>query len=130
MLESFSGKDISNFPRFWDRFKSTVHENSSLYDVDKFSYLKSVDTSYAELAIRGLTPTPENYAKPIKILEDRFGHKELIVDYHMNRLLNLSPVRKSFDVIALKNLYGHLEVNIRGLESIGISPDYYSCLLL
>ncbi|GFQ65077.1 integrase catalytic domain-containing protein [Trichonephila clavata] len=97
-LESFSGKDISSFPSFWARFKSAVDDNSNLNDVDKFCYLKSVVTSDAELAIRGLTLTPENYAKAVKILEDRFGRKELIVDYHMNRLLNLSPVRKSFDL--------------------------------
>ncbi|GFT08956.1 DUF1758 domain-containing protein [Trichonephila clavipes] len=128
-LESFSGKDISSFPSFWARFKSAVHKNSSLNDVDKFSYLKSVVTSDAELAIRGLTLTSENYAKAIKILENRFGRKELIVDFHMNRLLNLTPVRKSFDVIALRNLYDQLEINIRGLESLEISPDSYSCLL-
>ncbi|GFV12675.1 integrase catalytic domain-containing protein [Trichonephila clavipes] len=128
-LESFSGKDISSFPSFWARFKSAVHENSSLNDVDKFSYLKSVVTSDAELAIQGLTLTSENYAKAIKILENWFGRKELIVDFHMNRLLNLTPVRKSFDVIALRNLYEQLEINIRGLESLEISPDSYSCLL-
>ncbi|GFX24894.1 DUF1758 domain-containing protein [Trichonephila clavipes] len=128
-LESFSGKDISSFPSFWARFKSAVHENSSLNDVDKFSYLKSVVTSDAELAIRGLTLTSENYAKAIKILENPFGRKELIVDFHMNRLLNLTPVRKSFDIIALRNLYDQLEINIRGLEFLEISPDSYSCLL-
>ncbi|GFU88217.1 integrase catalytic domain-containing protein [Trichonephila clavipes] len=128
-LESFSGKDISSFPSFWARFKSAVHENSSLNDVDKFSYLKSVVTSDAELAIRGLTLTSENYAKAMKILENRFGSKERIVDFHMNRLLNLTPVRKLFDVIALRNLYDQLEINIRGLESLEISPDSYSCLL-
>ncbi|GFY34965.1 DUF1758 domain-containing protein [Trichonephila clavipes] len=124
-LESFSGKDISSFSSFWARFKSAVHENSSLNDVDKFSYLKSVVTSDAELAIRGLTPTSENYAKAMKILENRFGRKELIVDFHMNRLLNLTPVRKSFDVIALRNLYDQLEINIRGLESL-VSDNYES----
>ncbi|GFX12287.1 integrase catalytic domain-containing protein [Trichonephila clavipes] len=128
-LESFSGKNISSFPSFWARFKSAVHENLSLNDVDKFSYLKSVVTSDAELAIRGLTLTSENYAKAMKILENRFGRKELIVDFHMNRLLNLTLVRKSFDVIALRNLYDQLEINIRGLESLEISPDSYSCLL-
>ncbi|GFT44190.1 integrase catalytic domain-containing protein [Trichonephila clavipes] len=117
-LESFSGKDISSFPSFWARFKSAVHENSSLNDVDKFSYLKSVVTSDAELAIRGLTLTSENYAKAMKILENRFGRKELIVDFHMNRLLNLTPVRKSFDVIALRNLYDHkVEVRLRNVLS-------------
>ncbi|GFR04654.1 DUF1758 domain-containing protein [Trichonephila clavata] len=47
----------------------------------------------------------------------------------MNRLLNLSPVRKSFDVIALRKLYDQLEINIKGLESLEIFPDSYSCLL-
>ncbi|GFX44266.1 integrase catalytic domain-containing protein [Trichonephila clavipes] len=119
-LESFSGKNISSFPSFWARFNSAVHENSSLNDVDKFSYLKSVVTSDAELAIRGLTLTSENYAKAIKILENLFGRKELIVDFHMNRLLNLTPVRKSFDVIALRNLYDHthtLEYNKKHNET-------------
>ncbi|GFV29821.1 integrase catalytic domain-containing protein [Trichonephila clavipes] len=120
-LESFSGKDISSFPSFWARFKSAVHENSSLNDVDKFSYLKSVVTSDAELAIRGLTLTSENYAKAMKILENRFGRKELIVDFHMNRLLNLTPVRKSFDVIALRNLYDH-EVESRERTEILVKP--------
>ncbi|XP_071044577.1 uncharacterized protein [Parasteatoda tepidariorum] len=128
-LESFSGKNIGSFPSFWARFKSAVHENSSLNDIDKFSYLKSVVTDDAELAIQGLTLTSENYVKAVEILEKRFGRKELITDYHMNCLLNLTPVRNSFDVISLRKLYDQLEVNIRGLESLGISPDSYSCLL-
>ncbi|GFT49532.1 DUF1758 domain-containing protein [Trichonephila clavipes] len=120
-LESFSGKDISSFPSFGLDL-NPQHGNSSLNDVDKFSYLKSVITSDAELALRGLTLTSENYAKAMKILENRFGRKERIVDFHMNRLLNLTPVRKSFDVIAIRNLYDQLEINIRGLESLEISP--------
>ncbi|GFW56897.1 integrase catalytic domain-containing protein [Trichonephila clavipes] len=70
-LESFSGKYIGSFPKFLAR--SVVHEKMSLNDVDKFSYLKSVVTFDVELAIRGLTLMPENYAKAVKILEDRFG---------------------------------------------------------
>ncbi|GFT16511.1 DUF1758 domain-containing protein [Trichonephila clavipes] len=124
-------KDISSFPSFWARFKSAVHENSSLNDVDKFSYLKSVVTSDAELAIRGLTLTSENYVKAVKILEDRFGRKELIVDFHMNRLLNLTPVRKSFDVIASRNLYdqGGVLLQCVKAEIIGrSSSDNIFCL--
>ncbi|GFX49996.1 hypothetical protein TNCV_3883241 [Trichonephila clavipes] len=36
----------------------------------------SVATSYAELAIRGLTLTSENFAKVVKILEDQFGRAD------------------------------------------------------
>ncbi|GFY55081.1 DUF1758 domain-containing protein [Trichonephila inaurata madagascariensis] len=80
-LESFSSKDISSFPSFWARFKSAVYENSSVM-------MWRFVTSEAELTIRGLTLTLENCPKAVKILEDRFRRKELIVHYHMNRLLN------------------------------------------
>ncbi|GFV25238.1 uncharacterized protein TNCV_1466781 [Trichonephila clavipes] len=90
-LESFRARISVVFPVFWARFKSAVHENSSLNDVDKFSYLKSVVTSDAELAIRGLTLTSENYAKAIKILENRFGQKS-------KQKLHLDLEEKNVDV--------------------------------
>ena len=114
---------------FWSRFKSTVHENEHLNAVDKFNYLKSVLNSDAERAISGLSLTEENYDKAIKILENRFGRKELIIDSHMNKLLDLPPVKRSCDAVGLRKLYDTCEVQMRGLESLGIQPDSYSCLL-
>ena len=41
ILLSFGG-DPSEFHSFWDSLKSSVHENSSLSDVDKMNHLKSL----------------------------------------------------------------------------------------
>ena len=35
-LRSFSG-DITQWPTFWDSFKSAVHENGQLVPIDKFN---------------------------------------------------------------------------------------------
>ena len=38
-LCKFDG-DIINWKGFWDQFLIAIHENDSLADIDKFSYLK------------------------------------------------------------------------------------------
>ena len=39
-LKRFNG-DILKWTEFWDAFESTIHDNKSLHDVDKFNYLRS-----------------------------------------------------------------------------------------
>ena len=60
---------------FWDSFKSAVHDNSSISDVDKFNYLRSLVERSAKEAIAGLTLSSDNYHEAICILEKRFGNK-------------------------------------------------------
>ncbi|KAM9793657.1 uncharacterized protein ACBT44_018015 isoform 1-T1 [Syngnathus typhle] len=47
----------------------------------------------------------------------------------MSKLLNLTPVKKSSDVAALRHLYDECEIQIRSLESLGVQSDTYGCLL-
>ncbi|XP_054709448.1 uncharacterized protein LOC129219153 [Uloborus diversus] len=127
-IETFDG-DICKWPEFWSRFKTAVHENYNLSNVEKFSYLKSYLCKDAELAISGLSITEENYSKSISILESRFGKKELIIDRHMANLLSLESCRNSRNVLALRRLYDKCQVEINALKSLGIEPDSYGTLL-
>lgn len=47
----------------------------------------------------------------------------------MSKLLNLTPVKRSSDVAALRHLYDECEIQIRSLESPGVKSDTYGCLL-
>lgn len=46
----------------------------------------------------------------------------------MSKLLNLTPVKRSSDVAALRKLYDECEIQIRSLKSLGMSSDTYGCL--
>ena len=46
----------------------------------KFSYLKSVLKGSALSAIAGIPLTSENYSLVVKLLQERFGRKEAIVE--------------------------------------------------
>ncbi|XP_049926226.1 uncharacterized protein LOC126406100 isoform X1 [Epinephelus moara] len=65
----------------------------------------------------------------VNMLKERFGRRDLVVSAHMAKLLNLTPVKKSSDIVALRQLYDECEVQIRGLESLGVVSDTYRGLL-
>lgn len=54
------------------------------------------------------------------MLKERFGRKDLVMSAHIAKLLNLTPVKKSSNIVALRQLYDECEVQIRGLESLGV----------
>lgn len=59
----------------------------------------------------------------------RFGRKDLIVSGHISKLLSLNPVKKSSEIVALRQVFDYVEVQIRSLEALGISSDKYGGLL-
>lgn len=67
-----------------------MHLNSTLSDVDKFNYLRSLLEKLAYDAIAGLGLSSANYGEAIEILKKRFGNRQMIVSRHMENLLNLS----------------------------------------
>lgn len=127
-IERFSG-DVSVWQEFWSQYETAIHSNSALCKKEKFTYLKTYLTGTAARAVAGLTLTDSNYDAAVDILRSRFGRKDLIVNAHMSKLLNLTPVKKSSDVSALRQLYDDCEIQIRSLESLGVVSDTYGSML-
>ena len=87
-LPTFSGDPIA-WQNFWDSFKTTIHLNHTLHDVQKFNYLKAQLTGDAAIGIQGFPITSANYKHSIDLLIERFGQQQKIVNAHKQRLLDL-----------------------------------------
>ena len=88
-LPTFSDDPIM-WQSFWDSFKTTIHTNQILQDVQKFNYLKARLHDDAARVIEGLPLTSANYAHSIiDLLAKRFGQQQKIVNAHMQHLLDL-----------------------------------------
>uniref|UniRef100_A0A1X7SZU3 CCHC-type domain-containing protein n=1 Tax=Amphimedon queenslandica TaxID=400682 RepID=A0A1X7SZU3_AMPQE len=127
-LKSFNGNLVAWTP-FWDSFKSAVHDNSSLADIDKFSYLQSLLEGRARETIAGLPLTDANYSVPVDLLKKRFGSKERITAAHMEALMSLDAVSSDHHVYDLRRLYDKAESNIRSLAALGVAVESYGALL-
>ena len=125
-LKSFDG-DITAWTPFWDSFKAGVHDNPSLFDVDKFNYLRGLLQRTALDSISGLSLTSLNYREAVSILEKRFGNKPQIVSKHMD--INLDAVNSSQNLKGLRRLYDTIESNVRSLKSLGVTSNTYGTLL-
>ncbi len=100
-LRSFNG-DLTKWTAFWKSFESAVHNNTGLSDVEKFNYLKSLHEHSARESVSGLALTAGNYNQAIEILKKRFGCKQLIVNKHMDALLQVEGVTSSQNTMALR----------------------------
>lgn len=97
MIEKFSG-DVSLWQEFWSQYETAIHSNTALCKREKFTYLKTYLTGTATKAVAGLTLTDNNYDAAVDLLQSRFRRKDLFVNAHMSKLLNLTPVKRSSDV--------------------------------
>ncbi|XP_045205909.2 uncharacterized protein LOC123558098 [Mercenaria mercenaria] len=119
---SFSGNRIQ-WIEFWDSFDSSVNKNDKLSPVDKFNYLKGKLTGEARAAIAGLTLSNENYQVAIKILQDRFGDKQEIIDLHYKGLLNLTSPTGTTE--SLRFFVDKIERHLRSLEVLHENLDQH-----
>ena len=127
-LVKFKG-DVTQFRSFWDSFESTVHTNTDLTKIDKFNYLVSLLEGSASRAIAGLPITEENYDAAVDIINKRFGKPQQLISAHMDELLKISTLSTD-KPHQLRYLYDKLNVNIRGLEALGVKSTQYGSLLI
>lgn len=71
----------------------------------------------------------DNYDSAIDILKRPFGRKDLVINAHMNKLLNMIPVRRATDVASLHVLYDDCEVQVHSLDAMGVVSNTYGSLL-
>ena len=122
-------RDITRFYSFWQSFESSIDKNEGLSPVDKFNYLVNILEGEAFRVIQGLEIMQENYENAKKILHKRFGHKQKIIQVHMDSLLNLqySP---NETIAHLRQIFDNINGHICGLKSLGVKKENYGSLLI
>ena len=73
-IQPFDG-DPHNFLEFWDSFRYSIHENESISNVQKMSYLRSLLKGDAASCISGFNITDDNYKTAVKLLKERYDNK-------------------------------------------------------
>ncbi|KAF2889058.1 hypothetical protein ILUMI_17115 [Ignelater luminosus] len=113
-LKTFGG-DLYDWLQFWSQFKN-IDEDKSITTEDKFQYLiqAMIPNSRAADLVNSFPPTNQNYDKVINSLKNRFGKDELLVEVYASKL---------------SKIYDKLEVQLRALESLGVTKDKCAAML-
>ena len=128
VLPKFKG-DVTQWQGFWDSYNSSIHTNPQLTQIDKFNHLHSFLEGQAARSIQGLTRTEANYNSAIDLLHKRFGKPQNIISKHMDEMLKI-PGCVNDNASQLRLVYDKISINVRGLESLGVSSSQYGSLLI
>ena len=144
-------EDVTQWTSFWDSYKSAVHENVQLSNVDKFNYLQGLLDGPAARSIKGLPLSEGNYDSVVEIVKQRFGKPQLIISTHMDELVEILKqqfgkpqliISTHMDELVkipccnmdrsntLRVVYDKITVHIRGLTALGVGSDQYGSLLI
>lgn len=115
-VEKFYG-ECTQFTNFWNAFNVSINDNNSLMKTEKYNFFQSYLGLFALNTIEGLEISESNYNIALKIFKNRFVNKEMIINHHINKLLNLSSVYKSNDVSKLQKLHYDIEINVAKEEN-------------
>ena len=127
-MPEFSGDPLM-WQGFWDQYQASIHNNSTIGDIDKFNYLKGCLKGEALAAVSGLYLSSDNYKEAVELLERRFGNEQLLISAHMESLLKISKIRSRDNVKELRMLYSHVESCMRNLKSLKLDTSFYGSLL-
>ncbi|GBM64461.1 hypothetical protein AVEN_194224-1 [Araneus ventricosus] len=128
-IPTFSG-DASTFLEFINSFSNAIDSNESLNNVEKFIYLKSFLSGEAYKSVSGFSLTEENYKSCLDLLKDRYGRQDHLIGHFINKLLEIKPVKSSFNLRGLRKLHDESEISIRNLNSMGIDSKNSGHLLI
>ena len=123
-LPTFSGDPLS-WQNFWDCFSAAIDSSPVLPGVKKFNYFRAQLKGEATRVVAGFTPTGGN---SVKILKERFGQYQTLVNAHVQALMNLPPPKNT--VTELRAFYDSIEGHIRSLLSQGTTPESYGAMLI
>ncbi|XP_067029583.1 uncharacterized protein [Acropora muricata] len=117
------GGELLKWQDFWDSFESAIHSNASLNPVEKMNYLRAKLEGEAEEVISGLTLTNANYEEAIRLLQNRFGQNEIIINAHYSSLMDMPS--SSSSTSALRTSYDSIEKHLRSLQALGEDLDLH-----
>lgn len=127
-LPSFGG-ELTDWPPFYDLFRSMVHNNDAYTDNEKFRYLLLTLKNEPYNLIKSIPITDENYTVALDILISRYENKRVIASKHIDRILDIqSCVEKSNQ--SVRNLLNIYHENIKALEVMHFPTKQWSFLLL
>ncbi|XP_064645112.1 uncharacterized protein LOC135498657 [Lineus longissimus] len=125
-LPEFDGS-ILQWTQFYDMFRSTVHEDTAMDDIQKFYYLIRQLTGEAARLLKGMPLTAANYKEALELLQVRYGKPHKIIATHMKGLWDIATSLSNAQ--SLRSFYNTVEMHIRGLKALGKDESTYGELL-
>ncbi|XP_064215763.1 uncharacterized protein LOC103314804 [Tribolium castaneum] len=117
-LMEFSG-EMSDWPIFYDTFRTLIHENPDLDDITRMHYLLGKLTGKALLVCSGIQPTGANYPILWKALVEKYDDKRLLASTYLSQILDFRPLQNE-SVVCLNTFLEKFDTAVNALKQLDI----------
>ncbi|XP_029163718.1 uncharacterized protein LOC114936567 [Nylanderia fulva] len=114
---------------FRDLFESLIASNVVLLNVQKLHYLRSALTGEAAKVIDSLEISNDNYAVAWNLLKQRFENKRLIVQYLIQKLLDIPAITKESHA-DLRQLVDNISQYTQSSIKLGQPVESWSTIII
>ncbi|XP_055700017.1 uncharacterized protein LOC129799815 [Phlebotomus papatasi] len=115
--------------KFYDVFKSVIHDNYNLGNVTKFQYLLSYLEGEAATLVSTLRLSDTNYIAALEILEERYKNPRRIITSYLDIVVDHKKLehRVAED---LSSLHGAIRECLTGLANMGYKTNEWDAIIV
>uniref|UniRef100_A0A6V7HPB8 Uncharacterized protein n=1 Tax=Bracon brevicornis TaxID=1563983 RepID=A0A6V7HPB8_9HYME len=125
----FDGR-FENFTEWSINFQKMIHNQESLSDEQKLSYLKLVLTDDVLTSINLFVPSPENYQSMWEGLHELYSNKSALVARHVKYLIQL-PKQRHETAAGLVYLIREVVDHVRFINTLDVDVKFQAvCILM
>ncbi len=114
-ITPFEGTPV-DWIRFENMFRSQV-DRQPMSDEEKFGYLLEIVSPKVREKMSNLKPGTEGYKKAWEWLKCEYGQTKVVVNCHIEEIINLSPV-KGINYENVQTFYEQLSKNVDALQTL------------
>ncbi|XP_055932080.1 uncharacterized protein LOC129962358 [Argiope bruennichi] len=126
-LEPFNG-DVELWQSFWEQFQSFVDNNPNLSVIDKHVFLRGYLQDEPKRLVDGISIIADTYEAIKKLLMDKYGDKNRIIQAHLDFLENLTPIR-NLSPTSLNEVFIECNRRLQALRALGEDVNSYGRIL-
>lgn len=127
-LPILDGKNILDYPNWFDSFSNAVDKNNHITDVEKFTRLRMCLKEPALSLIDGFTISSKNYRAAFDIIKLRYGNSDEIVRSYTKAFKNIRVHNYSLE--SVRELSAKVQCYKRVLDSYDTAVQTYESIIL
>lgn len=128
-LPEFNG-EYTKWTLYKDSFESTIHNETDLTPMQKHQYLVSVLRGEALRVIQGYKISNDNYQEAWKLFKDTYDNKVIIIETHIDELLQFPTISKDDKADSLRKFSWHIRTHLSSLKSLGQPVDHWDTMII
>ncbi|XP_071052614.1 uncharacterized protein [Onthophagus taurus] len=128
-INVINSRSYEKWLRFFELYKSLVHDNARLNKIQKFYYLQSCLKDDALRIINSLEISEANYDVAIELLRERYENKKVLIRNHVKNIFELQSLTRESHV-NLRKLIDNFLKDFRSLQTLGEPVQHWDTLLI